>query len=434
MKSKLFDPNFPFSPRKFPFYYGWVIFLCSIASRIISVPGHTVGICAFTEPLMDQLGISRVALSNIFLFSTLAGSLCLPIFGKYFDKIGLRQSAVFSAIILSFSVLFLGSCKILLSVFTSQQATIVFLFIGFFALKLFGQSLTPLTSRVMLLQWYDQRSCTMIGLTGIILSFAFGLSPQFTTWLIHSFGTFSAWTIMGLAILLIFTPFIWATCRQSPEEFGLKIDGNINPVKKKNIESSASVNKTLAEALHSFDFWIFVIAAANTIFLTTGLQIHIVDIFREAKADTDLAFKIFLPISLISAFGGLILSWIQDRISIKYCLLFIFAIHTVLLIALEFISTSCGIITFTSALGINWALYGIVFSTPWAKLFGRKHLNHIMSVVSFITIIATSLAPSAMSYSKALTGSYFFLTRIVASLSILLFLVSVLYIKKSQKK
>ena len=36
--------EWPFSPRKFPFFYGWVMVAGSIMAVIASIPGQTMGV------------------------------------------------------------------------------------------------------------------------------------------------------------------------------------------------------------------------------------------------------------------------------------------------------------------------------------------------------------------------------------------------------
>ena len=432
--SKVFAPNFPFHPKNCPIFYGWIILFCAICTRIISIPGYTVGICPFIEPLIKNLGISRNSLSNIFLFATLSSTLILPSLGKIFDRVGVRKSITYSSLFFGISIYFLGNIPVLVrclsSFLTNSTATITALLLGIFLLKLFGQGSIPLASRMMLLHWYDKKSCTMLGITGVFISAIFGVAPKIIDMLVKKYGYLQTWTIMAFIILTTFVPLIWAICRDNPQQVGLELDGQAS---KNSDELCTSSSKTLDQAVRTFDFWIFVIAASNTIFLTTGLQIHIVDIFREAQADTNYAMGIFIPISIFSAIGG-ILSILQDKISIKYCLIAIFLTHFLLLISIEWLGSSIGLGIFAILFGGTWALHGIVFSAPWPKLFGRKHLGHIMSTVSLISAIFSSIAPSVMSYTKHYGGSYFLATRTVAVLSLIYLAVSVIYIIKTRKK
>jgi len=44
--------NKPFSPARLPFFYGWIILFAGIIGMLMSVPGQTVGVSAFTEDLL----------------------------------------------------------------------------------------------------------------------------------------------------------------------------------------------------------------------------------------------------------------------------------------------------------------------------------------------------------------------------------------------
>jgi hypothetical protein len=65
-ESKIFAPDYPFSPKRVPFFYGRIMFFVVICARMVSVPGHGVGLAPFTEAVLENLEISRFHFSNIF--------------------------------------------------------------------------------------------------------------------------------------------------------------------------------------------------------------------------------------------------------------------------------------------------------------------------------------------------------------------------------
>ena len=80
----------PFSPARWPFFYGWMILLWGVIGIILSVPGQTTGLSAFIEPLLKSLGMSRLELANAYMIGTLSCSFLLTPAGKLFDRIGAR--------------------------------------------------------------------------------------------------------------------------------------------------------------------------------------------------------------------------------------------------------------------------------------------------------------------------------------------------------
>ncbi|MDR2812817.1 MAG: MFS transporter [Puniceicoccales bacterium] len=432
IESKIFAVDFPFPPRYIPFFYGWIMFFVTICSRAVSVPGHSVGICPFTEMLIENLQISRIHFSNIFFCATLLSTLLLPFFGTIFDHIGIRRAVTYSTLMLGLTLLFMGHIPFAIASLEGCVphfvAVTCVLFPGFFLLKLCGNNLIPLVSRMMLLYWYDKRSCTVIGMSGIFISFIFGCAPEIIHRLIKNLGYLNTWTTLGAVTLLGFLPIIWALCRDNPQSIGINLDSLEAKHPDPTCGERSGRDYTLYQALKTFDFWIFILAVATSTFASTGLQIHLVDIFREARACTADPLSIFPFVAVSSAVSGMLFSIFQDRVSIRYCLLAIFSTNAALMFFLENVSKPWGLWSFIALCGFNWALYGIVYAAPWPKLFGKKYLGRIMSSAALIASFFAGIAPSALSYAQKNFGSYFFLTRLFSLSSMAGFFVSIIYI------
>jgi hypothetical protein len=82
--------NWPFKPSKLPFFYGWVVFICSTLGVIFSLPGQTIGLAVFTNSLIDVLALSRTELSIAYLLGTVISSLFLARAGRWYDILGGR--------------------------------------------------------------------------------------------------------------------------------------------------------------------------------------------------------------------------------------------------------------------------------------------------------------------------------------------------------
>jgi hypothetical protein len=357
-----------------------------------------------------------------------------------FDYIGIRRAATYTSLMLGLTLFSMGhiiSAIVLLENYISPSTAVTsILFLGLFLLKLCGQNLIPLASRMMLLQWYDKKSCTALGISGVFISIIVGCAPKIIHLLIEKLGYLTAWIVLGFITILGFLPIIWALCRDNPQSIGIYRDGSKDERNTLNIAEKESANisrdYTLRQALGTFDFWIFSLAAATSTFASTGLQIHIIDIFREAHACIADPFDIFPPIAVISAISGILFSVFQDRFSIRYCLLVIFSTNAAIMFFLENTFVPWGLWFFVILCGFNWALYGIVYAAPWPKLFGKKYLGRIMSTAALIVSFFASIAPSALSYAKKNFDSYFVLTRIFLFISVTCFILSAIHIKRKR--
>lgn len=47
------------NPKKFPFFYGYVVLFFGSIGVLFSIQGQTVGVSVFTDPVKDALGLTR---------------------------------------------------------------------------------------------------------------------------------------------------------------------------------------------------------------------------------------------------------------------------------------------------------------------------------------------------------------------------------------
>lgn len=63
-----------FNPARFPFFYGYVVVLVGTIGVWASLPGQTVGVSTFTDPVKDALGLSRDQFSTTYMIGTMLSS------------------------------------------------------------------------------------------------------------------------------------------------------------------------------------------------------------------------------------------------------------------------------------------------------------------------------------------------------------------------
>jgi len=205
---------------------------------LMSIPGQTVGVSVFTDYLIDALGLSRNAISMAYLVGTVSSAFFLSAGGRAFDRYGARKMGLTVTLLLAATLVYLS----LSAVFTrqintllgDQWATIVAFIIitfGFFMLRFFGQGTLTMTSRNMVMKWFEKRRGLANAVLGIAVSLGFSLAPRVLDTFVQSQGWQGAWRSMAL-ILLLFAVAAYLLFRDNPQEVGLRPDGN-NPVKEK---------------------------------------------------------------------------------------------------------------------------------------------------------------------------------------------------------
>jgi OFA family oxalate/formate antiporter-like MFS transporter len=103
--------NWPFKPDRLPFFYGWVVLICSALGIIFSLPGQTIGLAVFTDSLIEVLGLSRTELSMAYLLGTIVSSLFLARAGRWYDIWGGRIMIPAASVGLSLMIFFCQFCR-----------------------------------------------------------------------------------------------------------------------------------------------------------------------------------------------------------------------------------------------------------------------------------------------------------------------------------
>jgi hypothetical protein len=221
--------SIPFAPARWPFFYGWSILLWGIIGMLLSAPGQTTGVSAFTEPLLDALKISRFNLTLAYMIGTISSSFVLTPAGKLYDRLGSRWMGATACFMLGVVLLILSQADHISTVFATflpqQVATVVVMTGLFFLLRFSGQGILTLCSRNMVMKWFNQRRGIASGITGVAVGYGFANTPRICHWLIEQNDWNGTWFALGLAWILLFTPLIWIFFRDNPEDCELIPDG-----------------------------------------------------------------------------------------------------------------------------------------------------------------------------------------------------------------
>ena len=109
------------------------------------MPGQTVGVSVFSEPIMAALRLSRQQLALAYLSGTISSSFFLPLAGKVLDRIGPRRFTAFACILLASFSVYLSYCDKISAIINSvapgygHYVGFGVAYVGFFGIRHFGQ-------------------------------------------------------------------------------------------------------------------------------------------------------------------------------------------------------------------------------------------------------------------------------------------------------
>jgi len=432
MNSKQQWNNFPIQPKKFLFFYGWVILIAATVGVLASAPGQTMGIATFTDYLLENIHISRNQLSIAYMIGTIASSLLLTYAGKMYDKYGARWIGMFISLVLAVVLVLLSQSDRIIHFFISEKSSNIYaplamavLLLLFFALRFSGQGVLTMVSRNMLMKWFIARRGLVNGISSVFVAFGFSLAPLTFDMFIQETSWRWAWIIMAIGIGVFLTLFIFLFFRDNPEDLGMIPDGEIHGNKDKNVIIKPFKQFTLAEARKTPGFWLFSIPLAIYALYITGFTFHLVSIFENAGMNKEKALAVFIPVSVISVSVSLVGGYISDKIRLKILLIILLVGQVFALLSLAFLDDGIFYYGYILGNGIVSGLYNVLMAVTWPRFYGRENLGKITGFVMAIIVFASALGPTLFSLSATKLGSYsiaiFGLTAIVIVFTILSF-------------
>ncbi len=426
--SSIFQANFPFSPLRFPFFYGWCIVIFTTLGMIASIPGQTMGVGVYTDFLIQNSHLTRMQISMAYMTGTILSSLLLPLAGRYYDLVGGRIMIVFAGIGMGISLLlFAESLTIIhlvhtllpnISILTSELLVITVIFL---LLRQFGQGIMAMVSRNTLAKWFERRRGIVSGISGIFVAFSFSGAPLFMNIIIEDYGYSGSMILMAIILGLGMAFIGWLFFRDNPEDCGLLMDGD----KTTSLDTTnlfPEPETTLKEALRTYNFWIFCLGLCSAAVIVTGLTFHISSIGALAGLSRMEAYGLFLPISVISVISHFIAGWSSDRMPLKYLLMILLAGLAV---------GSLGILNLESfwfrfmliiGFGVQGGIWGCLTIVAWPRFYGRKHLGAISGAFMGAQVFASAIGPPIFGLSESLNGDYSSAAWISVALNMLLLL------------
>lgn len=221
----MFSVNFPVSPKKFPFFYGWIIVGAGTLGIVSSVPGQTMGVGPFTESLMTDVGLSRMQISMAYTIGTICSGLLLIQAGRMIDRLGVRRMMVIATTMFGLTLVFIASSGVITEFFARfvgedarSVVAVSVMFLSFFLLRFWGQGLLAMTPRVMIGKWFVRRRGLAIGIAGVFISFGFGTSPRFLNELVKWLGWRETYYALALFVGVVVGTVAWVFFREQPED------------------------------------------------------------------------------------------------------------------------------------------------------------------------------------------------------------------------
>jgi len=374
------------------FYYGWVVLGVATLAMIGTLPGRTQGLGLITEPLLRDLGISRVAFAQINLVATLVGSLfCIGI-GKLIDRSGSRLVLTVTALALGLTVLGMSQASGVMAMLAAVTLT-----------RGFGQSALSVVSLAMIGKWFRRLLTRAMAIYALVMSIGFMLAFPLVGAIVQSSGWRVAWAAIGACLVFGLAPIAWLFDRSTPESIGVDVDGGGLP---DEATKESGVQATLSEALRSPAFWVFALASSVYGLVASGIGLLNESILVERGFTPDIYYRALAVTAITGLLGNFAAGALAGRTSLRSILVTALVVLAAGLAALAHVSTDAHVMAQAVAMGVAGGFIMVVFFSFWGRAYGRAHLGRIQGAAQILTVLASAVGPLFLAMWSDATGSY----------------------------
>jgi MFS family permease len=409
--------DFPFDPKKWPFFYGYIILLSSIIGVTLSVPGQTIGVMPFIDYFIDNFHIGRFQISLCYTVGTILSAVVINRTGNLLDRVGSRRITFISCFAVALILVLIsqidrltGGITTLFGNTSTMISNLTLITAGFILLRYFTVWGFGISSRTMLMRWFHDKRGRVNSVLYLATSVTFASMPLLLESLIRTFTWRGALLVIGGVVGFVFSLFTLVFFRDNPEKHAMYPDGKPAEADRESDLERDQLDWELSAAQRTYTFWIFMLPLAMFGLLSTGFTFHSVSIFEIAERSRKEAISIFLPTSLLAAGVNLAAGWISDlhyfRDKMKYLFAAQLVSMQVLCLGLIVLDRGAGTVVIIVGYGITRGLLGTLVTVTWPRYFGKKYLGAISSFTMSIVVFSGAIGPFLFGLSFNTTGNY----------------------------
>ena len=370
----------------------WIVLWCTIA-RALTAPGQTIGVSAFTDHLIDGLGITRSTLSTAYLVGTLTGAIALPAIGRWVDRVGIRHAMTVVGIAFAAVVAYTGTVQ-----------NILMLGVAFIGLRMLGQGSLTLIAATGVAVWFERRRGFALALSATVSIGLLSLAPLTFGATIDAVGWRWAWVVLGIGVAVIVVPMARFGLVDRPEDIGQLPDGD--PPDNDNAGVLGRLSMTVAQALRTPAFWTLGALTAMMSMTITGLTFHNTDMLAEQGLNEDEAAAIFIPQMIGSVSMGFLFGTLTDRVHARILMPIAGALLAAGMFMATIASPGAGAIRYGLLTGLGVGAISALGGALYPKWYGTAHIGSIKGVSLAIGVGASALGPLLLSVGNDVADSY----------------------------
>jgi sugar phosphate permease len=261
-------------------------------------------------------------------------------------------------------------------------------------------------------KWFKRRLSLAMALLAVGAGLGGLICAPASAYLIAHFGWRTAFVVLGVAIWVVAIPLAFVV-RNSPEEMGLRPDGDAAPDEAPQQKDSTSraeplapVEYTLKQALRSSSFWMLALAFFFFGMAHSTVTVHMVPALTDAGIPLEkAAFSIGL-LTFVSIIGRLSFGYLGDYVNKRYLFMVAYTFTGMGLLVLMNVKTMGMVYVFIFLFGVGFGGTVPLMPAIRAEYFGIAALGKIQGFMNPVMMFAGAVGPIFAGYVFDTTGSY----------------------------
>lgn len=299
-------------------FYGWIIVGAALLINITAAPISPVLFSFFLNPMSEDLGWSRAALSWALTFRLVAAGATAPLVGYIIDRWGGRRVGIFAGTVVGGSLVGLA--------FTHELWVLYLLFAISGAVGLGGGPGASLLTSISVAKWFILKRGRAMGIATVGMAGGTVIAIPIAHRLIQNVGWQEAWMVFGLATGGIVITLSFLVLRRSPEDMGLLPDGATTREDIEITQHAATVSPPpkatdadwrVGEALRTPTLWMILVALALAGVAVSGTLVHRVGYWEQLGMSPVLVAAGTAADPFTVIFSAFIFGMLSDRIHVR---------------------------------------------------------------------------------------------------------------------
>lgn len=386
--------------------YGYAHLIAAICFAIQALGvGAYIAFGVFFNPLMEEFGWSRAAISGASSLAFFIMGLFGVIVGRLNDRFGPRQLMTVTAILLG-----LG-CVLMARLTTLWE---LYLFYGI----IFGMGLSSIDviALTTIARWFSHRRGFMTGIVKVGTGAGQFVIPLSASGLILLYGWRWSFVLIGTGVTLILV-LMAQFLRRDPE--ALRSSRQLETVDSRSTTPATGSSLPLHLALRTVQLWTICLANLCLVFCLMIIMLHIVPHARDLGFPAMHAAGVLSIIGAVSMLGRFVSGLIIDRLGSKAVMGGCFVLLLIGLGWLQFAHQPWMLYLFAVIYGLAHGGCFTAISPLVAEWFGIQSHGTLFGIVVCFGTTGGSVGPLLAGHLFDLTGSYQPTFRIVTAMALI---------------